>query len=85
MDYMVELAAIAKAHGGIIETKIAAQHGISKAMLYKLCKNNDYNAFIVVECKAEEVKIRNILIIISCGTKQLRVWWTKPLNQVTIP
>ena len=38
MDYMSELTAIAHAHGGIIETKIAAQHGISKAMLYKLCK-----------------------------------------------
>lgn len=33
MDYIAELAAIAKEHGGIIETKIAAQHGISKAML----------------------------------------------------
>ena len=38
MDYMVELAAIAKEHGRIIESKVAAQHGISKAMLYKLCK-----------------------------------------------
>lgn len=38
MDYMTEFAAIAKKHGGIIETKTAAQHGISKAMLYKLCK-----------------------------------------------
>ena len=38
MDYMTELAAIAKENGGIIETKIAAQRGISKAMLYKLCK-----------------------------------------------
>lgn len=38
MDYMTELAAIAKTYGGIIETKIAAQRGISKAMLYKLCK-----------------------------------------------
>ena len=27
MDYIAELAAIAKEHGGIIETKIAAQHG----------------------------------------------------------
>lgn len=33
MDYIAELAAIAKEHGGIIETKIAAQHGISKAIL----------------------------------------------------
>ena len=33
---MMELATIAKAHGGIIENKIAAQHGITKAMLYKL-------------------------------------------------
>ena len=38
MDYMSELAAIAKMHGGIIETRKAAEHGISKAMLYKLCK-----------------------------------------------
>ena len=37
MDYMAELAAIAKENGGIIETKTAAQYGISKAMLYKLC------------------------------------------------
>lgn len=40
MDYMTELTAIAKSHGGIIKTKIAAQHGISKAMLSKLCKEN---------------------------------------------
>ena len=40
MDYMTKLAAIAKSHGGIIETKIAAQHDISKAMLYKLCKED---------------------------------------------
>lgn len=37
---MTELSAIAKTHGGIIETKIAAQRGISKAVLYKLCKEN---------------------------------------------
>ena len=40
MDYITKLAAIAKAHGGIVETKVAAQHGISKAMLYKLCKED---------------------------------------------
>ena len=40
MDFIAELAAIAKAHGGIIESKIAAEHGVSKAMLYKLCKEN---------------------------------------------
>lgn len=40
MNYMMELTAIAKEHGGIIETKVAAQHGISKAMLYKLCKED---------------------------------------------
>ena len=38
MDYMTELAAIANKNGGIIETKTAAQRGISKAMLYKLRK-----------------------------------------------
>lgn len=40
MDFIAELNAIAKKHGGIIETKIAAQHGISRMMLYKLCKKN---------------------------------------------
>lgn len=40
MDYMTELTAIAQEHGGIIETKTAATHGISKAMLYKLCREN---------------------------------------------
>ena len=36
MNYIAELSAIAKEHGGIIETKLAAQHGVSKAMLCKL-------------------------------------------------
>ena len=40
MDYMAELAAIAQEHGGIIETRTAVAHGISKAMLSKLCKGN---------------------------------------------
>jgi len=39
MNYITELAAIAKDHGGIIESKIAAQRGISKAMLSKLYKD----------------------------------------------
>lgn len=38
MDYMGELASVAKTHGGIIEAKVAAQHGVSKAMLSKLYK-----------------------------------------------
>lgn len=40
MDYMTELAAIAREHGGMIETKTAVAHGISKAMLSKLCREN---------------------------------------------
>lgn len=46
MDYITELAAIAKSHGGIIETRIAAQHGISKAMLYKLCKEDKIHRIV---------------------------------------
>lgn len=46
MDHMSELAAIAHAHGGIIETKVAAQHGISKAMLYKLCKEDKIHRIV---------------------------------------
>lgn len=40
MDCMAALIALAQAHNGIIETKTAAEHGISKAMLCKLCKEN---------------------------------------------
>ena len=46
MDYMTELTAIAKTHGGIIETKTAAQRGISKAMLYKLCKEDKIHRIV---------------------------------------
>ena len=46
MDYMAELAAIAQEHGGIIETKTAIAHGISKAMLYKLCKEDKIHRIV---------------------------------------
>ena len=46
MDYMIELATIAKLHGGIIETKVAAEHGISKALLYKLCKEDKIHRIV---------------------------------------
>ena len=46
MDYMSELAAIANSHGGIIETKVAAEHGVSKAMLYKLCKQEKIHRIV---------------------------------------
>ncbi len=46
MNFMTELAAIAKEHGGIIETKVAAQNGISKAMLYKLCKEEKIHRIV---------------------------------------
>ena len=46
MDYITELAAIASEHGGIIEAKIAARRGISKAMLYKLCKEDKIHRIV---------------------------------------
>lgn len=46
MDYITELAAIASEHGGIIEAKVAAQRGISKAMLYKLCKEDKIHRIV---------------------------------------
>ena len=42
MDYMTELSAIAKTHGGIIETKIAAQRGISKAVLTNCARKIEF-------------------------------------------
>lgn len=46
MNYMEKLTAIARDHGGIIDTKTAAEHGISKAMLYKLCKNEKIHRIV---------------------------------------
>ena len=46
MDFMAELAAIAQEHGGIIETKTAIAHGISKAMLYKLCREDKIHRIV---------------------------------------
>lgn len=46
MDYITELNAIASEHGGIIEAKVAAQRGISKAMLYKLCKEDKIHRIV---------------------------------------
>ena len=46
MNYITELAAIAKENGGIIETKIAAQYGISRFMLYKLCKEDKIHRIV---------------------------------------
>lgn len=46
MDYLIELAAIANEHGGIIETKVAGEHGISRAMLYKLCKEDKIHRIV---------------------------------------
>ena len=40
MNTMAEVTAIAQEHGGLIETKIAIAHGVSKAMLSKLCKES---------------------------------------------
>lgn len=46
MDYIAKLTAIAKSHGGIIETRISEQHGISKAMLYNLCKEHKIHRIV---------------------------------------
>lgn len=46
MNFITELEAIAKNNGGIIETKTAMEHGISKTMLYKLCKENKIHRLV---------------------------------------
>ena len=40
MDFMQELKTIAAENGGIIETKVAAQHGISRSLLANMCNHN---------------------------------------------
>ena len=46
MNGMNELKKIAQDHGGIIETKTAVEYGVSKNMLYKLCKENKIHRII---------------------------------------
>ena len=46
MDFIKVLAEIAKSNGGIIETKIAIQYGVSKAMLSKLCKEEKIHRIV---------------------------------------
>ena len=46
MDYMTDLTCIAQTHGGFIDTTIAAQRGSSKAMLYKLCKEDKIHRIV---------------------------------------
>ena len=46
MDYINQLKLIAENNGGIINNKIAAEHGTPRAMLSKLCLNNK-NQYIV--------------------------------------
>ena len=46
MDFMIELERIAKKNGGIIETRVAEQSGISRAMLSKLCKEEKIHRIV---------------------------------------
>lgn len=46
MGYITELTAIAAEHGGIIEAKVAPQCGISKVVLYKLCKEDKIHRIV---------------------------------------
>lgn len=46
MNGMNELKKIAQDHGGIIETKTAVEYGVSKNMLYKLCRENKIHRII---------------------------------------
>lgn len=51
MNFMAELNEIVCANGGIIETKVAVQHGVSRAMLSKLCKEGKIHRI----CKGQYV------------------------------
>lgn len=70
MDFIAELAVIAKAHGGIIDTKTAAEHGISKAMLYKLCKNEKIHRIVKGQYILPD-ELQDELLSISKRSEQL--------------
>ena len=56
MDYIAELSAIAKENGGIIQTKLAAQHRFGNAMLCsELCLDDAAILF------GNRAKFRNIV------------------------
>ena len=49
MDFIEKLQAIAQSNGGIIETKTAVEHGISRATLSRLCKENRIIRIVIPE------------------------------------
>lgn len=63
MDYLKEINKIANENGSIIETKIADEHGISKAMLYKLCKANKIQRIVKGQYVLPEDMIDELLSI----------------------
>lgn len=70
MDFMNELTAVAKANGGIIETKVAEQHGISRAMLSKLCKEEKIHRIVKGQYVLSE-DIQDELLSIAMRSKQI--------------
>lgn len=70
MNYINELSTIANTYGGVIETKIAKRHGISRAMLSKLCKENK----IIRISKGQYIlpnEIQDELLVISNRSKNI--------------
>lgn len=70
MNYIRKLAALAKENGGIIETKIAAQHGISKAMLYQLCRAGKIQRIVKGQYIFPD-DMQDELLSISCRSEKI--------------
>ena len=70
MDHIGELAVLAKENGGIIETKIAQQHGISQAVLYQLCKAGRIQRIVKGQYIFPE-DMQDELLSISCRSHKI--------------
>lgn len=70
MDFMNELTAIAKENGGIIETKVAEQKGISRSMLSKLCKEEKIHRIVRGQYVLTD-ELQDELLSISMRSKQI--------------
>lgn len=70
MDVLHKLTEIANTNGGIIETRIAEKHGISRAMLARLCKETKIHRIVKGQYILAD-DIQDELLSISKRSKQV--------------
>lgn len=70
MDHVRELSALAKENGNIIETQIAQQHRISKAVLDQLCRAGKIQRIVKGQYTFPD-DMQDELLSISCRSHKI--------------